>query len=379
MHVVIAAGGTGGHLYPAIALAREFVRQRPDTELVFVGTSRGLETKVLAHEGFPLVLISAQPFMGVGMWGALRGLLALPRGLWQSVNLLSRRKADLVISVGGYTSPAVVLAACLLRTARVLLEPNAYPGMANKALSPLADRVFLAFESAAAHVRSSMVRVVGSPIREEFVGAAAAVVEPIGSERPLLLIFGGSQGARAINQAVVEAVPRLAALKDRVTIVHQTGEADQPRVQEAYASVGYRATVVPFLYDLPRWLRQAALVVSRSGAMTVAELTACGRAAVLVPLPQAIYDHQMKNARVLETAGAAVVIPQGELTGERLASTITALLSDPKRLREMSEKSQSLGRTDAGRVIVTECIELVERKRSGVKSEKSGGRGKRKL
>ncbi len=365
MHVIIAAGGTGGHLYPAIALAREFLRQRPGSELVFVGTPRGLETKVLAHEGFPLVLISAQPFMGVGPWGAMRGVLALPRGLWQSVRLLSRRKADLVISVGGYTSPAVVLAAWLRRTPLVLLEPNAYPGMANKALSPLADRVFLAFESAAAHLRSSGVRVVGSPVREEFIGSEAAVLEPAGSERPLLLIFGGSQGARAINQAVVEAIPRLAALKDRLTIVHQTGETDQPLVQEAYASAGHRATVVPFLYDLPRWLRRAALVVSRSGAMTLAELTACGRAAVLVPLPQAIYDHQMKNARVLEAAGAAVVIPQGELTGERLASTIVALLSDPQRLAGMSERSRSLGRIDAARVIVTECIALVEHKAAG--------------
>ncbi len=365
MQVIIAAGGTGGHLYPAIALAREFLRQRPDTELVFVGTPRGLETKVLAHEGFPLVLISAQPFMGVGLWGALRGMLALPRGLWQSLRLLSRRKADLVIAVGGYTSPGVVIAACLRRTPRVLLEPNAYPGMANKALSPIADRVFLAFESAAAHLRSATVRVVGSPVREEFVGSESAVVEPAGSERPLLLIFGGSQGARAINRAVIEAVPSLAALRDRVTIVHQTGEADQSLVQEAYASAGCRATVVPFLYDLPRWLRQAALVVSRSGAMTVAELTACGRAAVLVPLPQAIYDHQLKNARVLEAAGAAVVIPQGELTGERLASTITGLLSDPGRLREMSDRSRGLGRTDAARVIVTECIKLVEEKRVG--------------
>lgn len=373
MHVIIAAGGTGGHLYPAIALAREFLRQRPDTEIVFVGTPRGLEEKVLAHEGFPLVLISAQPFMGVGVWGALRGLLAVPRGLWQSIRLLSRRKADLVISVGGYTSPAVVLAACFLQTPRVLLEPNAYPGMANKVLSPFADRVFLAFESAAAHLRSSMVRVVGSPVREDFVGSEAAVVEPAGSERPVLLIFGGSQGARAINEAVIQAVPSLRVLKDRVTIVHQTGEADQARVQEAYASAGCRATVVPFLYDLPRWLRRAVLVVSRSGAMTLAELTACGRAAVLVPLPHAIYDHQMKNARVLEAAGAAVVIPQGELTGGRLASAITTLLSDPGRLRAMSERSRGLGRTDAAHVIVTECIKLVEEKR--VRGQGSGVKG----
>lgn len=362
MRVVIAAGGTGGHLYPAIALAREFLRRRPDTELIFVGTPRGLEAKVLAHEGFPLALISAQPVMGVGAGGAVRGLLVLPRGLWQSLRLLSSPKADLVVSVGGYTSPAVVLAAWLLRTPVVLLEPNACPGMANKALSPFADRVFLAFESAAAHLRSPRARVVGSPVREEFVGSETAVVEPEGSERPLLLIFGGSQGARAINQAVIEGVPRLAALKDRLTIVHQTGEADRSRVQDAYASAGCRATVVPFLYDMPRWLRRAALVVSRSGAMTLAELTACGRAAVLVPLPHAIYDHQLKNARVLEAAGAAVVIPQGELTGERLASTVTALLSDPDRLRAMSERSRSLGRTDAARVIVTECIELVEKK-----------------
>lgn len=362
IRVVIAAGGTGGHLYPGIALARELKRHREDAELVFVGTPRGLEGRVLAHEGFPLVFLCARPVMGVGMLGAVRGLSALPRGVWQSARLLRNPRADLVIAVGGYTSPAVVLAATLLRIPRVLLEPNARAGMANTVLGPLATRVFVAFEAAAEGFPRGRVRVVGSPIREDFRACVSDSARGQEAERPLLLIFGGSQGARAINEAMIEALPHLAALRGRLRVVHQTGEADQARVRAAYSAAGFDASVVPFLYDLPRWLRQASLVLCRAGAMTVAELTACGKAAVLVPLPQAIHGHQLQNARVLERDGAAVLLPQAELTGARLAAVVGGLLSQPERLRQMDERSRRLGRVDSAETIVKECLAIVEGK-----------------
>ncbi|MDE3117550.1 MAG: undecaprenyldiphospho-muramoylpentapeptide beta-N-acetylglucosaminyltransferase [Nitrospirota bacterium] len=370
MRIVIAAGGTGGHLYPAVALAREFLRQDQATEVLFVGTAKGIEGKVLPHEGFDLQMIAAKPVMGRSWWQAVRALLALPSAIRQSVAILRARRADLVVGVGGYSSPPVILAAWLLRIRRVLLEPNAYPGLANKATGPLADLVFLAYGAAAGSFPSGKVRVTGMPIRREFLEKAEdsrqkaegrkqqAASHPPSAFR--LLVFGGSQGAHAINQAMVEALPHLLGMKDRLAIVHQTGEADYASVRAAYAAAELAAEVMPFLYDMPKVLRAADLVVSRAGAITLAELAACGKPAILVPLPTAIYQHQEKNALVMEQAGAAVLLRQSELTGPSLANQIAALLSDAGRLRAMGERSAALGRADSSETIVAMCRRLVK-------------------
>ena len=360
MTIVIAAGGTGGHLYPAVALARAFLEKNPATTIVFVGTARGLESKVLAHEGFELVLTSAMPVMGKSVIEAARGLLSLPISLWQCLKILKGRRADLVIGVGGYTSPMMVLAASLTGIARVILEPNAYPGMANKAVGSFAQRVFLSFESAASSFDRRKVRVVGTPIRKEFMEVSSqeeAATSAAGLRR--VLIFGGSQGARAINSAVIEGLPDLMKRYPQLSVVHQTGEVDYGRVIEAYRRAGISAQVTPFLYDMPSVLRSADLVVARAGAMTIAELTACGKPAILIPLPQAIYDHQTHNAKVMEAAGAAVVLPQAELTGTRLTGAITKILNDPERLRTMSNYSRGMRRIDAADAIVRDCYALV--------------------
>jgi UDP-N-acetylglucosamine--N-acetylmuramyl-(pentapeptide) pyrophosphoryl-undecaprenol N-acetylglucosamine transferase len=380
MTIVIAAGGTGGHLYPAIALAREFLRRDPTTRILFVGTKRGFEARVLAHEGFELALITAEPVMGQSPWRTLVGLAAVPLGLIDSLSLLRARRADLVVSVGGYTSPAMVTAAFLMRIPRVILEPNAYPGMANKVVGRLTQRVFLAFESAAAHFDARKVRVVGVPLRQAFSeegeksvargerqpsaqdvggGSVPAGHEPRASR---LLIFGGSQGAKAINDAMVAALPELADMKATLSIVHQTGEKDHARIAAAYREAGMAAEVLPFIYDMPTALRSADLVVSRSGATTVAELAACGKPAILIPLPQAIYNHQMLNAEAMAKAEGAVVLAQRELTGARLAKTIISILTDPARLSEMSKRSRALRRTDSAEAIVNECYALTGRR-----------------
>lgn len=361
MNIVIAAGGTGGHLYPAIALAREFQRVRPGASALFVGTTRGLESRVVPREGFPLRLITAKPFMGVGRLGAAKALAALPAGIWESVRLLKAQRADLVIGVGGYTSPAVLLAAVLLRKPRVILEPNSYPGLANKLLGPLVQLVFLAFGSAAEFFPRVKVRVVGTPLRQEFLEPVQARTQGSEDGRMHLVIFGGSQGAKAINGAMVDALPYLTDLRDRLLITHQTGEQDRESVAQGYAKHKVRADVRPFLYDMPLVLRSADLVVSRAGAMTIAELAACGCPAILVPLPQAIYNHQAKNAAVMESAGAAIVLPQYELSGERLASTIRSVLTDSQRLQDMRALSLSLRRVDAAGRIVEECLSLLGR------------------
>ena len=361
MTIVIAAGGTGGHLYPAVALAREFLRRDPSTTILFVGTTRGVESKVLAHEGFELAYITAQPVMGKRPFEVVRGVLSVPIGLWQSMRILSQRRASLVIGVGGYTSPTMLAAAALKGVPRVILEPNAYPGLANKAVGPFAQRIFLAFESAAASFDQRKTQVVGTPIRQEFLQQASQGHETRLADRPHLLIFGGSQGAKAINSVVVEGLSLLVARLPNLTITHQTGEADLDRVSQAYQRLGVSAKVVPFLYDMPVVLQTADLVVARAGAMTIAELTACGKPAILIPLPTAIYDHQMKNARAMEAAGGAMVLPQGELSGEKLSEAIVSILSDSRRLHTMRQKSWEMRRVDAGEVIVKECYALMGR------------------
>ncbi|BCA55830.1 N-acetylglucosaminyl transferase [Nitrospira sp. KM1] len=360
MTIIIAAGGTGGHLYPAVALAREFLRRDPTIRIQFVGTARGIETKVLAHEGFELRLISAKPVMGTGVLGIAKGLAAMPVSLWQCVRMVLKEKADLIVGVGGYTSPMMVVAAAMAGVPRVILEPNANPGMANKAIGWAANRVFLAFESAATSFNRARIRVVGTPVRREFLDhVKEAQLTPRTAGRRHVLIFGGSQGAKAINTAVLEGLSKLAMDNPSLTITHQTGQPDHARVQQAYRGVGIAAEVVPFLYDMPAAIGAADLVVSRSGAMTIAELTTCGKPAVLIPLPTAIYGHQMNNAQVMEAAGGAVVLPQSELTGDKLAATVTSLLKDENRLREMGTASLALRRTDAAEMIVRECYSLM--------------------
>lgn len=367
MTVVIAAGGTGGHLYPAVALAREFLRRDPSTTILFVGTRRGIESKVLAHEGFELLYISAKPVMGKGLLDVIRGVFSVPIALRQSLDILRQRQADVVIGVGGYTSPTMLVAAALRGITRVILEPNAYPGMANKVVAPFAQRIFLAFESAANSFDRGRVRVVGTPIRQGFL-AEVGQSEGLPSHTNLrLLIFGGSQGAQAINHAVLDGLGALIQLVPTLDITHQTGESDYQRVRETYEQLGVRAEIAPFLYDMPKALRTADLVVARAGAMTIAELAACGKPAILIPLPTAIYDHQMKNARAMEEAGGATVLPQADLTGSRLNELISGILLDPERLRAMSAKSREMRRVDAAQAIVQECYALM-----GVEHESNG-------
>lgn len=361
MMIVIAAGGTGGHLYPAIALAREFVRHDAAAQILFVGTARGIESRVLAHEGFELVLITAKPIMGKGVWDVLRGLLSVPIGIWESIRILKQRKANLVIGVGGYTSPTMLAAAALKGIPRVILEPNAYPGLANKAVAPFAQRVFLAFEAAGASFDQRKVRVVGTPVRQEFIVPSSKSGDSIEHRSQHLLIFGGSQGAKAVNSTVLEGLALLYERLPGLTITHQTGEVDFERVSGAYHKLGIQANVVPFLYDMPAVLRTADLVVARAGAMTIAELTACGKAAVLIPLPTAIYDHQMKNARAMEASGGAIVLPQAGLTGSKLVETIVAILSNSERLSAMQKYSLAMRRSDAAEAIVLECYALMGR------------------
>lgn len=354
MRIVIAGGGTGGHLYPGIALAHEFLRLRPGSSVLFVGTERGLEARVVPREGFELATIRVRGLVGRGVGRAVATLARLPAALVEAWGVLTRFRPDLVVGVGGYAAGPTVAAARLMRKTIVLLEQNVLPGVTNRLLAPLADLVVAAFDESKAVCRGR-VEVWGNPVRRAVVSAGRTALP----ETPSLLVFGGSQGAVAINRAVTAALSRLNAIPG-LSIVHQTGQSDHAETQRAYAQAGVTAKVEPYLDDMGAAYAGAALVVSRAGATTVAELTACGRPAVFIPYPHAAHNHQETNARAVEAAGAAQVILESALSGERLAEVVTGLLRDRDRLTRMAVASRGLGRPDAGEQIARRCLALVE-------------------
>lgn len=361
MRIVIAGGGTGGHLFPGVALAHEFQRQRPGAGILFVGTARGLETKIIPREGFELRLIPIGGWVGQKGIRKIKTLMQLPAGLWRSWRILRDVRPDLVIGVGGYASGPVLAMSVVMRSLRVLVEPNAVPGLTNRLFGSWVDRIYLSFEDTRRWFKdraaSGAIRVFGNPVRRDILSTGGRPAEAAG--KPTLLVMGGSQGSRSINRALVEALTGLDAWKNRIRIVHQAGEKDAEWVQMGYSEKGFDAVVTPFLSPVSEAYRAADLVICRSGATTVAELTACGRPAILVPFPWATHGHQEKNARALVEAGAAEMILENDLTGERLARTITTLLTEPGRLDQMAERSRRLGRPDATEKIVMDCLELM--------------------
>ena len=357
IRVVIAGGGTGGHLYPGIAVARELLRRRPEAVVTFAGTAKGVEARVLPREGFQLDLLRSTGLKGMSATAFARGIAVLPLSGLDAWQIISRRRPDVVIGVGGYSSGPVVLAAATRRIPTVLLEQNAVPGLTNRLLARVVSAAAVTFESTREYFGRRGL-VTGNPVRSEFFDPAPA--ESAGGP-PRILIFGGSQGAHAINMAMVEAAPRLAARRGGLAITHQTGERDLEEVRDGYRRAGLEARVEPFLFTMDREMKQADLVVCRAGATTLAELTAAGVPSLLVPLPTAADDHQRKNAEVLVAGGAADMIAQQDLTGARLADRVEALIADRERLRGMSQAARRFARPDAARAIVERVLELAAR------------------
>jgi UDP-N-acetylglucosamine--N-acetylmuramyl-(pentapeptide) pyrophosphoryl-undecaprenol N-acetylglucosamine transferase len=356
MRVVIAAGGTGGHMYPAIAYAKAFQQHDPEGRILFVGTGKAVEHNILSQEGFPVEPIQVEGFVGKSLLSRLRALSLLPQSLWRAIRILRSQKTDLVIGTGGYFSPPVVFAAWLLKIPRVLLEPNAMPGLANRLLGPLANRIFLAFESAMPFFPSSKVRVIGTPIRQAFVLDRPPALPPRVRH---LLVFGGSQGAQAINSAMLEAIERSEILRKSVTLTHQTGADDYERVRQGYERLGVQADVQPFLFDMPKELAKADLVICRAGASTLAELAAYGKVGILIPFPHATHNHQEMNARAMEQSGAARMLRQSDLNGQKLAEEIEYMMQDISALKAMAEKSWEARKVDATEQMARECLALV--------------------
>ncbi|MEX2271701.1 MAG: undecaprenyldiphospho-muramoylpentapeptide beta-N-acetylglucosaminyltransferase [Vicinamibacterales bacterium] len=368
LKVVIAGGGTGGHLYPGIAVARELQRIA-DATVTFAGTAAGIEARVVPHEGFELDVIRSAGIKGKSPIALLRGALLVPVGIADAWRLLSRRAPDVVIGVGGYSSGPVALAAVLRRIPTLVMEQNAVPGLTNRTLARLVGAAAVTWPETAKHFGGKAF-VSGNPVRAEFLqtveGTNAAVQRDDRGTRPArVLIFGGSQGAHAINMAMVEAAPELVRRHPGLEIVHQTGAADLELVRDAYGRTGVEARVEPFLYAMDREMNAADLVICRAGATTLAELAAAGKPAVLVPLPTAADDHQRKNADATARAGAAVVIEQKAMTGALLAAEIARLVADAGLRARMSAAAHALATPGAARMIAERVMELAGQRRIG--------------
>jgi UDP-N-acetylglucosamine--N-acetylmuramyl-(pentapeptide) pyrophosphoryl-undecaprenol N-acetylglucosamine transferase len=369
LRVLIAGGGTGGHLFPGIALAEQIVAA--GGEVRFVGTERGIEARVVPEQGYELELIEVSGIKGRGIKGLIAGLLRLPRAWLQSRRIIRRFNPDVVVGVGGYASGPIVATASLMRRPTAILEQNSVPGITNRILGKLVRRVFATFPDPRGHFPARKLALLGNPIRAELVDRLEQAREQVGGEGqhpPRLFVFGGSQGARALNSALIESAAALAEALPGLEIWHQTGTSELERVREGYAAAGLgppRVRVVPFIKDMTEPYAWCDLVVCRAGATSLSELAAVGCPALLVPFPHATDDHQTHNTASLVAAGAAVMIAEHELGDARLVGEVTALLGDRDKLADMRTKMLGAAKPHAAADIHQALVELAGLARHG--------------
>jgi UDP-N-acetylglucosamine--N-acetylmuramyl-(pentapeptide) pyrophosphoryl-undecaprenol N-acetylglucosamine transferase len=370
--ILIAGGGTGGHLFPGIALAEEFSGRGQGHRVRFVGTARGLEVRHVPRAGFELELIEVGALKGRGLLGWLRGLMRLPRALWQSRRILRAFRPDVVVGVGGYASGPVVLMAWLGRVPCVVLEQNALAGFTNRILGRLVRRAVVAFPEAEACFPRGKAILLGNPVRRALVENFLLSREP--HEQPRMLVFGGSQGARALNRLVPEAVARLRQRLPGLEVTHQTGEAERDSVAARYAELGLEGgvEVLGFIEDMAAAYRRADLVICRAGATSVAELSLCRAPAILIPFPHAADNHQEKNARALVEAGAALMLREAALGPAELAELAGGLLAEPERLAAMQAAAGRVSRPESAREIADLVLDLAALRRKNA----SAGEGR---
>ncbi len=360
MRLLIAGGGTGGHLFPGMAVAEEFLGRDPSNEVLFVGTERGIEGRAVPAAGYRLELVSAAGIRGKGVFSQLKGAAMMLYGYAQSRRILKSFRPDMVLGVGGYASLPMVLAAKGMQIPRYIHEQNAIPGMTNKLLARFADRVFVTMEESARFFPKESCLLTGNPLRRQILDLVAAGRRESTGTGPKssfrLFVFGGSQGAHAINLAMIAALPLMTDLSDRLDICHQTGEADYLEVRAAYDGCGIPAVITPFITDMAAEYHRADLIICRAGATTIAEVTACGKPCLFIPFPHAVDDHQRRNAEALLKKQACLMLLEHELSGERLAVTIRQALDDRAALQKMGEAAFSLARLDSAHIIVDEMI-----------------------
>jgi UDP-N-acetylglucosamine--N-acetylmuramyl-(pentapeptide) pyrophosphoryl-undecaprenol N-acetylglucosamine transferase len=360
VRLLVAGGGTGGHLFPGIAVADEVVRR--GGHVLFVGTSRGIETRAVPAAGYALETLDVSGLARMGLWGTVRGLGRVPMAIAKSIAILRRFRPEVVLGVGGYASGPMVLAAALLGYPTAIQEQNSVPGITNRVLGRLVRAVFIAFKDAARFFPARKIERLGNPVRQKIVAALQDASEADGAAVKLrLFVVGGSQGARAVSDLVTEASAALATANIDFSLVHQTGSSDLERISERYRELGLaeRVVVKAFIEDMAAAYAEADIVVARAGALTLAELAIAGRPAILIPLPTAADDHQRKNAAQFANAGAALVLDQGRACAEDLAAAITRLAQDGGKRADMAAAMRGLARPQAAQAIVDRLETLV--------------------
>ena len=368
MRLLIAGGGTGGHLFPGIAVAEEFLARDPANEVLFVGTERGIEARAVPAAGYRLELISAAGIRGKGGLSQIRGAAMMLYGYAQSRKILKKWRPDMVMGVGGYASLPMVLAARGMQIPCFIHEQNAIPGLTNRLLSRFADQVFITLDESAKFFPKGKTLLTGNPLRRQILDMVERHDPPSLAGIPLhqggngeavpfrIFIFGGSQGAHAINMAMLSALPHLEQYAAGLEITHQTGEKDAAEVAEAYRKHGFKAAVMPFIQDMAAAYQRADLVICRAGATTIAEVAACGKACLFIPFPHAVDDHQRRNAEALLKKEAGLMLLERELSGERLAGIIQELAENPETVQRTGVLAFGLARLDAARIIVDEMV-----------------------
>ncbi|HZR65772.1 MAG TPA: undecaprenyldiphospho-muramoylpentapeptide beta-N-acetylglucosaminyltransferase [Terriglobales bacterium] len=363
MRAILAGGGTGGHVIPALAIAQELVK-RYQAEVLFIGTARGLENRLVPAAGFPLKLVKVGALNRVSLATRLRTMFDLPRAVVAAAGMVNEFQPDVVIGVGGYASGPAMLAAILKHIPTLAFEPNLVPGFANRVVARFVSAAAVHFEQTAEHFRNAVV--TGVPVRPAFFEIPN---KPYVPDAPVLLVFGGSQGAHAINQAVIRSLPELVKRFPGLHVIHQTGERDYNEVHAAYSGIAISAEVHKFIDNMPAFFARADLVLCRSGASTVAEIAAAGKPAVFVPFPRAADDHQRRNAEAMEQARAAVVLEETNLDEVWLVDTICALLEDPSRLRHMSQAARAMSHPDAAKEIAELAAKVAGIETSGADTD----------
>ena len=368
MRMVIAGGGTGGHIFPGLAVAEEFKRRDPEGEVMFIGTERGLEARVIPLEGFAISFIRAEGVLGRSMFGKLTALAGLGLSVFSAREILRNIRPDIVLGTGGYVWVPPVFAAWSMSIPTLIMEQNLMPGMANRFLGRLASGVAITYHDSASFFRRDRTRLTGNPVRQAILkGRAAAGLKlfTLDEGRFTVFIMGGSLGARRINSAIAGALGSLLDLKDDIQFLHQTGEADYTQTRAAYRQFGFKAMVAPFIHKMPEAYAVADLVVARAGASTLAELTALGKPSVLVPYPHAS-GHQELNAKKLLEAEACRVVWDSRLDGASLAAAIREIVASEDARAEMTRNAKSLGRPDAAARVVDMAVALVRGRHGNV-------------
>jgi UDP-N-acetylglucosamine--N-acetylmuramyl-(pentapeptide) pyrophosphoryl-undecaprenol N-acetylglucosamine transferase len=370
MKIIIAGGGTGGHLYPGIAVAEEFLNRGQKaknriqkTDIVFVGTSHGIEARVIPKEGYPIKFLKAEGLVGKSILKKIRASFALLSSIFESHRILMNIRPDIVIGVGGYASVGMMLAACLKGIPTLILEQNSVPGVANRFLGKFVDAIAVTYMESISFFPKDKSYLTGNPIRKQMLQKdekKAYLLFPIEMNKFTVFVFGGSAGASSINHSMIEALNYLLDLRQNIQFLHQTGERDYEDVKDAYRRLGFKGIVAPFIYEMAEAYTIADIVVCRAGATTLSEITALGKPAILIPYPYAASNHQESNAKKLQDMGAARMILDKEMNGETLADAVRELYNNEKTRKEMQKAAAVFGRIDAAEEVVDLAMSLIK-------------------